>query len=84
MKVLTEDFLDAFTRADLHIGELCPNYHKICTRDMHVGIPTSIYVKLVSAFWEQYYGCKITTDGTNTYVHFRKRADFTAFLLKWS
>lgn len=84
MKVPVNDFLDAFTRADQHIAKICPTFHKICSYDMRRDIPENVYVKMVSAFWEEYHGCRISSDGMNTYVHFRQRADLTAFLLKWA
>lgn len=84
MKVLTDDFLEAFMRADGYIEDQCSGYHKICNIDLRKEVPMPVYVKIISAFWEEYHGCKVSVKGTGTYVHFSKPADLTAFLLRWS
>jgi hypothetical protein len=84
MKVNTTDFLEAFMRADDYIKDQCPGYYKVSNIDVRKDVPLPVYVKLISAFWEEFHGCKISAKGTNTYVHFSKPSELTAFLLRWA
>lgn len=84
MKVNFDGYQEAFNRADQYIKEQCPGYNLVCSPDIRKSVPNKIYVRLVSAFWEEYYDCRISLDDTNLYIHFRRPQDLTAFLLKWS
>ena len=84
MKVTYYKFRDAFHHAERHMAKQCPAYAKICSHDNSRSMPKQVYVKIVSAFWEEYLGHRITCNDTEAWIHFRDRADLSAFLLRWS
>jgi hypothetical protein len=83
MKTDIIEFIEAFTRADEHINQLCSDYWEM-SRPGTYNIPKPIMVKIISAFWEEYYNLEVTADETTVYIHFKSEADFTAFLLRWA
>ena len=82
-RVAIDKFQEAFDRAEQIISNQCPDYFEICSRSNSARVPINIMVKIVSAFWEEYFNIRISiTD--ERYANFENDQEFTAFLLQYS
>ena len=82
-RVAVDKFNEAFDRAEQIISEQCPDYFEICSVSKSTRVPINIMVKIVSAFWEEYFNITISVDNAR-YANFENEKEFTAFLLQYS